>query len=129
LALAAGQSTSISVIFDPTTTGSLSGSLTVSSNATNSPLIVALSGSGSSPASYSVSLSWTPSAPTYTGFNVYRSTVSGGPYSKINSSLIRAPSLSDISVSAGQTYYYVATEVDSTGAESTYSAEANAVIP
>ena len=129
LSLAAGQSTSISVIFDPTTTGSLSGSLTVTSNASNSPLVVALSGTGSSPTSYSVSLGWTPSSPTYAGFNVYRSTVSGGPYSKINSSLILAPSLSDISVSAGQTYYYVATEVDSSGAESAYSTEANAVIP
>jgi len=129
LSLAAGQSTSISVIFGPTVTGSLSGGLTVSSNAINSPLVIALSGSGSSPASHSVSLSWTSSSPTYQGFNVYRSAVSGGPYSKINSSLILAPSLTDISVSGGQTYYYVATEVDSMGAESAYSAEANAVLP
>jgi fibronectin type 3 domain-containing protein len=63
------------------------------------------------------------------GFNVYRGTLSGGPYNKVNSALISATSFSDTSVSSGQNYYYVATEVDSTGAESVYSSEVIATIP
>jgi hypothetical protein len=127
--LAAGQSTSFSVTFAPTTTGSLSGNVTVTSNATNSPLAIALSGSGAAVVSHSVILNWTPSTSSYAGFNVYRGALSGGPYTKVNSALISATSFSDSSVSSGQAYYYVATEVDSTGAESVYSSEVIATIP
>lgn len=129
LTLSPGQATSFSVVFSPTTTGSLSGNVTVSSNATNSPLTIALSGSGSSLTSHSVNLSWVPSGQTFAGFNVYRGSQPGGPYAKVNSALISATSFSDISVSSGQTYYYVATEVDSTGAESAYSTEVSAPVP
>jgi hypothetical protein len=48
---------------------------------------------------------------------------------KIDSSLIPTASYSDSTVYSGQTYYYVATEVDSTGMESGYSGEVSAVIP
>jgi fibronectin type 3 domain-containing protein len=47
----------------------------------------------------------------------------------VNSALILTNSYTDSSVAAGQTYYYVATEVDSTGAESSYSAEVSAAVP
>jgi hypothetical protein len=127
--LAAGQSTSFSVTFAPTTTGNLSGSVTVTSNATNSPLAISLSGSGAAAASHSVTLNWTPSTSSYAGFNVYRGSLSGGPYTKVNSAFISATSFVDASVTSGQTYYYVATEVDSTGAESVYSSEVIATIP
>jgi len=129
LTLAAGQSTSFSVTFDPTTTGNLSGSVTITSNATNSPQVISLSGSGTAPASYSVTLSWTPSSSSYAGFNVYRGTVSGGPYAKVNSALIPTATYTDSTVTAGQTYYYVATEVDTAGAESAYSTPTSAIIP
>ena len=127
--LAAGQSTSFSVTFAPTTTGNLSGSVTVTSNATNSPLAISLSGSGAAAASHSVTLNWIPSTSSYAGFNVYRGSLSGGPYTKVNSALIATTSFFDTSVTSGQTYYYVATEVDSTGAESVYSSEVIATIP
>jgi Abnormal spindle-like microcephaly-assoc'd, ASPM-SPD-2-Hydin len=127
--LAAGQSTSFSVTFAPTTTGNLSGSVTVTSNATNSPLAISLSGSGAAAASHSVTLNWRPSASSYAGFNLYRGSLSGGPYTKVNSAFISATSFIDTSVTSGQTYYYVATEVDSTGAESVYSSEVIATIP
>jgi len=55
--------------------------------------------------------------------------VSGGPYNKVNSALISATSFMDTSVTSGQTYYYVASEIDSTGAESPYSGEVSATIP
>ena len=45
--IAAGQSTTFTAQFTPTTPGSASGSISVASNAPNSPLTVALSGSGS----------------------------------------------------------------------------------
>ena len=55
--IAAGGSCSVSVTFKPTTTGSRTGSLSVSSNATNSPTTVALSGTGTSAATASLSAS------------------------------------------------------------------------
>ncbi len=129
LTLAAGQSTSFSVLFAPAAAGSLAGSVTVTSNAANSPQVIALSGSGSSTVSHTVVLSWTPSSATFSGFNVYRGSVSGGPYARVDGSMISSTSFTDSSVTPGQTYYYVATEVDTTGAESAYSSEVSATIP
>jgi hypothetical protein len=129
ITLAAGQSTSLSVTFAPTTTGNLLGSVTVTSNAANSPLAISLSGSGAAAVSHSVNLNWTPGTSSFGGFNVYRGALSGGPYTKVNSAIISATSFIDTSVASGQTFYYVATEVDSTGAESVYSSEISATIP
>ncbi len=79
---------------------------------------------------HSVSLSWTASvSPGVAGYNVYRSTVSGGPYIGQNSSPVTGTSYSDSTVQAGQTYYYVATAVDNSGNESPFSNEAQAIIP
>jgi fibronectin type 3 domain-containing protein len=87
-----------------------------------------VTGSGSS--SHSVSLSWTPSTSwNVDGYNVYRGTTSGGPYTKLNSSLVTTPSYTDTTVVSGQTYYYVATALDTTNNESVYSNEAQAVVP
>jgi fibronectin type 3 domain-containing protein len=47
----------------------------------------------------------------------------------VNPALISSTSFADAGVASGQTYYYVATEVDSTGAESVYSSEVIATIP
>ena len=55
------------------------------------------------------------------GYNVYRGTISGGPYTKLNSSLLVSDAYTDNTVQAGQTYYYVATSVDTTNDESAYS--------
>jgi len=81
---------------------------------------------------HSVALTWIASTTsTVTGYNVYRSTVSGTGYAKINSSLVLAPlvSYTDTSVLTGTTYYYVTTAVDSSSNESTNSNEATAIIP
>lgn len=80
--------------------------------------------------SHLVSLSWTASTSAdVTGYNIYRSTTSGGTYSKINSSLVATTSYTDSTVSAGQTYYYVATAVNSSNQESGYSNQASATVP
>ena len=63
------------------------------------------------------------------GYNVYRSITSGGPYTKINLALNGATTYTDNTVQEGQTYYYVATAVDSSGTESKYSNESATVIP
>jgi len=60
---------------------------------------------------------------------VYRSTVSGGSYAKINPSLVTGSTYTDSTVTSGQTYYYVTTSVDSSAVESVNSNEVQAVIP
>jgi fibronectin type 3 domain-containing protein len=81
------------------------------------------------PVAHSVTLSWTASTSTVAGYNVYRSSVSGGPYTKLNASPDTSTTYVDSAVQAGQTYYYVVTSVDSAGTESTFSAEVSATIP
>ena len=76
-----------------------------------------------------MALSWTASTSTVSGYNVYRSTVSGTGYSRINSSLVPALAYTDGTVLNGTTYYYVTTAVDASGNESAYSNEVPAVIP
>ena len=129
LVLGAGQTATLNVLFAPSGAGSVSGSVTVSSNATNSPLSIPVSGSGVQPVQHTVTLSWTASASTVTGYYVYRGTVSGGPYSKLNSSPNSATSYTDSTVQSGATYYYVVTAVDSSGAESSDSSQVTATIP
>jgi hypothetical protein len=80
-------------------------------------------------APHSVALSWHASSSAVSGYNVYRATTNGGPYSKINSGLITVASYTDTSVSGATTYYYVSTSVDSAGIESAYSNQATAAIP
>jgi hypothetical protein len=80
--------------------------------------------------SHSVSLNWTAStSPSIAGYNVYRSTVSGGTYTQINTSLVMTNSYTDTNVTAGQTYYYVTTAVDTSNNQSAYSNQAQATVP
>ena len=69
------------------------------------------------------------------GYNLYRSTTPGGPYTKVNTALITGTQHDDTSVSStmapytmssaasGTTYYYVVTSVDDQGDESVHSQE------
>ncbi len=78
---------------------------------------------------HSVALSWNASTSVVTGYNVYRSTVSGTGYTRINSALVSVLAYTDATVQGGTTYYYVTTAMDSTGMESAYSNQVSAVIP
>ena len=128
--LAAGKSASLTVVFAPTASSSSSGDIIVSSNASNSSLTIPLSGSGVQSAQPSVTLSWSASKSSVAGYNIYRSTVSGGPYTTIlNSGLITALTFIDTTAQAGRTYYYVIRAVASSGAESTDSNQASAALP
>lgn len=122
--IGAGQSATLTVNFAPTTTGSFTGNVTITSTATNSPLTIAIAGG-----SHSVSLSWTASTSTVVGYNVYRGTVTSGPYTLVNSSLVTGTTYTDLAVASGQTYFYVVTAVNSSGTESVYSNQASAAVP
>jgi fibronectin type 3 domain-containing protein len=79
-----------------------------------------------------VIFTWYPSVPAdgvpIAGYNVYRSTTSGGPYVKIGS---RVPDVTytDSLLRNETTYFYVVTAVDEHNRESQYSNEVRAVIP
>jgi hypothetical protein len=78
---------------------------------------------------HSVALSWIASTSTVAGYNVYRSTVSGTQYAKVNSSLVGGLAYTDGTVLGGTLYYYVTTAVDTGGNESIHSNEVSANVP
>jgi hypothetical protein len=125
----ATQSVPFTVTFAPQTAGSTPGSIAFDSNATNSPSTITLSGNGTQQSTHSVALSWNASTSQVIGYNVYRGTVSGGPYARLNPSVDANTAYTDSSVQSGLTYYYVTTAVDSQNMESAYSNEATSVIP
>jgi len=84
----------------------------------------ALTAAGGASNTASVVLGWTASTSTVAGYNVYRATVSGGPYTRVNPSLVAGLGFTDTNVVSGTTYYYRVTAVDSSGNESVYSNEA-----
>ena len=71
-----------------------------------------------------VSLSWSAAAGSPTGYNVKRSTVSGGPYTTIGTATAPTVTYND-SVLGGQTCYYVVTATNGVG-ESANSAQVSA---
>lgn len=120
-----GQSVPLTVTFAPTSGGSVSGSVSIASNATNSPATISLSGTGM----HSVILSWQASPTTGVTYNVFRGTASGGESATpINSAPVTALTLTDTTVAPGATYYYTVEAVDSAGS-SPASNEAAAIIP
>jgi len=130
IVIPAGQHVQFTVTFTPPGTGVASGSLSFFSNASNSPTVESLTGTGTPPPQHSVNLSWTAStSPSIIGYNIYRGVKSGGPYSKINSVLNASTLYTDTTVADGLTYYYVTTAVNSSNTESAYSNQTTAVIP
>jgi hypothetical protein len=126
--LSENQKASFSVKFAPAATGSVTGKVTVTSNAANSLATVSLAGTGVK--QYFVDLSWHASTSRgVIGYYVYRGTASGGPYSRLNSSPTTATKYTDTTVEAGRTYYYVATAINSKGLQSAHSNQIRAVIP
>jgi fibronectin type 3 domain-containing protein len=83
----------------------------------------------SAPQQHTVTLSWTASTSTVSGYNVYRSTVSGGPYTQTNTALNASTNYVDNSVQSGTTYFYVVTAVDADAVESAFSNQVSVVVP
>lgn len=132
LTLNPGQTATLNVGFDPTLLGLQSGTLTITSNATNGATVtVSLSGTGASSTSYAVDLSWdAPASSTdpVAGYNVYRS-AGGGPYQLLNGSTNLPTSYVDSTVQSGVAYVYYVTSVDNSGVESGPSNSWSATIP
>jgi len=130
VSLSAGQIANLLVEFSPKTTGSQSGQIVITSNASNSTVAIPLSGSGVSGTSHSVALTWAASTSSgVTGYYVYRATSSAGAFTRLNSSPTTATKYTDGSVTSGDTYYYEVTAVTSNGAESARSSEIRAQVP
>jgi len=124
--LSAGQSTPFTVTFTPQASGSTSAALSFSSNASSSPIAQSMTGTGTAAIQHTVDLTWT-GTPNAVSYNIYRGSVSGGPYTMINSSSTTA--YADNTVVSGQTYYYVAAALDGSSNESGYSNQTQAVVP
>jgi hypothetical protein len=124
------QSVSVPVVFNPGAAGTVTGSLALMSNGTTM-LSIPLAGTGLAPLAHSVDIAWDPStSATLQGYNVYRGTVSGGPYSKISPTLATSTLLfTDATPVSGKQYFYVVTAVDTSGAESAASSQVAVTIP
>ena len=110
LTLQPSQTATLNVAFAPTAAGAAAGSITVTSNASNSPATISLTGS-----SYAVSLAWQASSSSeLAGYNVFRGT-SSGSYTQLNTSPITGTAYTDSAVVDNQTYFYVVTAVNTSG--------------
>lgn len=82
------------------------------------------------PGVHTVTVTWNASSTSgLAGYNVYRSTTSGGPYSRITSTPTTALQFTDSAVTAGKTYFYVVTAIGGNGVESVTSNEMKATVP
>ena len=127
--IAAGQNLVVNVVFIPAVSGTASANLVLASDAANSPNTIPMTGVGVAAGPHSAALSWTADQDVVIGYNIYRGSKTGGPYTKINSVLDSTTSYTDYTVVAGATYYYAATAVDANNVESGYSNEVKVVIP
>jgi hypothetical protein len=131
MTIAAGQTATLNVQFDPTAAGADTGQLTIASTATGAggSILIGLSGTG---LPHEVSLSWeapsNPSVPV-TGFNVYRATGGSSSFQRINSSTLSQTSYMDSTPQGGLSYQYYVTSLDAAGAESVPSNDFTATIP
>jgi hypothetical protein len=128
LTLSSQQSTTFTVTFAPTSSGTISATINVANSSSTPNLAIPVSGTGAASTSHSVSLQWDPST-NAVGYYVLRGVTSGGPYAPLFSSPISATIYSDMSVAAGSTYYYVVTAVGTDSSQSAYSSEVSATIP
>jgi hypothetical protein len=130
--IAAGGSQQFTVTFNPAagSPGTESGSVSFTGNINN--LTETFSGTGTS----NVLLSWNASTTPNVTYNVYRCSTSAsacvqsspGNFAQIESGAT-ALSLTDISVSSGQIYYYAITAVDTSNNEGVFSTVVSAQIP
>ena len=125
--IAAGNSLPIKVNFKPTTSGATTAQISLTAGTKTAT--ASTSGTGVASIQHKVNLSWAPSKSTVAGYNVYRGTATGGPYSKLNSGSIVTTSYSDATVKSGSSYFYVTTAVNSAAVESIKSNEVRTAIP
>ena len=128
--LSAGQSATLNVIYSPKTAGSFSGQVKVSTNATNSPATIGVTGSAFTPStSHTVGLSWHASSSVVAGYYVYRSTSATTGFARLNSAYVTGLDYTDNGVTSGKTYYYAVSAITSSGTESAKSPTVTVVVP
>jgi Cep192 domain 4 len=132
LTLNPNQTATLYVQFDPTTTGTFSGQLTITSNSSSKPsAVLSLSGTGDA-VSYEVDLTWdapTSSPDPVAGYHVYRSTDGGTTYLLLNSTNDTQTTYADSNVQNGSAYVYYVKSVDASGVESVPSNTTSLIIP
>jgi hypothetical protein len=133
LTLNPGQTATLTVSFDPSASGAVSGTLTLASNLSAKPsTVISLSGTGVAVA-YQVNLSWDPpsdsAAAAVVGYNIFRAPAGGSLYQQINTTEDTLPSYSDTGVVSGMTYDYYVESVDSSGIASGPSNVTNVAVP
>jgi hypothetical protein len=133
--LAPQQETTFLVFFKPQVKGTASGLLKFVSKELNTPLTVFLAGTAvdasqtPSHSAHTVALSWNASAGNVQGYYIYRGDGSGGPYTKLNGSIVSTLEYSDTNVESGHQYFYVVTSVNHGGHESVHSEQVSVTIP
>lgn len=132
--LVPGGSCPISATFTPSTTSVESANISITDNAVGSPHLLPMAGTGAAAGAHHMDLSWTASSSgSVTGYNVYRGTTNGGPYSLLTPTPITGLTYTDNAVTSGVTYYYVITAVGTnppySPTESLNSAQGSATIP
>ncbi len=109
--LAPLQSCPLQVTYTPSGTSTESAYIQITDNATGSPRKLTLGGSGITSAHF-MALTWTASAsPSVVGYNVYRGSQSGGPFTLLTPTPISGTSYNDSAVTHLATYFYVVTSV------------------
>jgi Abnormal spindle-like microcephaly-assoc'd, ASPM-SPD-2-Hydin len=132
LTLNPGQSVTLSVLFKPATSGSLTGQLAIASNSSSGGTTsISLAGTGQSSA-FQVNLSW--SAPSSSpdpvaSYKVFRASSGGTSYQQVGSSTVTQTNFVDSAVTSGQSYNYMVESVDSSGITSVPSNTSTVAIP
>ena len=123
-----GQTLLLTLTFEPATTGSKTGALTITSDSTVSPTItIPLSGAGDP---HQVNLSWNApvdsSAPV-SNYKVYRAAAGSGAFQKL--AVTGQTNYTDTNVQSGLSYAYYVTSLDPAGVESVPSNTTTVTVP
>jgi hypothetical protein len=131
------QKLEFQVWYRPTASGKAAATIALDSSAGATPVRLAVAGSASNSststptttASHSVTLDWNNRSSSTKGYHVYRGEVAGGPFERLDATLVESTSYKDTGVIGGGHYFYVVTAVAEGGLESTYSNEVSVEIP
>ncbi|PIT98374.1 MAG: hypothetical protein COT71_01025, partial [Candidatus Andersenbacteria bacterium CG10_big_fil_rev_8_21_14_0_10_54_11] len=140
LTVNAGDSATVTVTFAPTATGSASGAITVTHNASGSPKTISLSGAGTDappaaptnltakPGNNQVTLSWTANTESdLSHYVIYRSSTASALGDSVGRANKPNMTFTDASLGAGG-YYYRIKAVDTAGNKSAQSNQASATL-
>jgi hypothetical protein len=137
LTLNEGQTATLTVSFDPSTTTPVTGTITLTSNSSTNPSVISLSGTGETggAGSFQVNLTWDAptdsSDPAAVGYYIFRAIAGSTTYQQLNPTgeFETQTAYTDTTVASGTTYDYYVESVDSNGVESAPSSITSVPIP